>query len=94
MQSCCFGDQLVLSTYTEGRELILFIQDILNGFAHTADDPINHVHNAVRGHLVGVNDPGTVHGHHLHSEEKCRSLQGINLGSGSIIFQNIILVFV
>lgn len=79
------GGQLVPSTYTEGRQLILFIQDVFNGFAHTADDPINHVHNAVRGHLVSVDDPGTVHGHDLHGEEKCQSLHGTNLGSGSSV---------
>lgn len=61
---------LVLSTYTEGREFILFIQDVFNGFAYAADDPINHVHNPVCGHLVAVDDPGTVHGHDLCSEEK------------------------
>lgn len=70
MQSCCCGDQLVPSTYTEGRELILFIQDVFNGFAHAADDPINHVHNAIRGHLVSVDDPGTVHGHDLSQRGK------------------------
>lgn len=86
MQSWCYGDQLVSSTYAEGRELIPFIQDVFNGFAHAADDPINHVHNAVRGHLVSVDDPGTVHGHDLHSEERFQSLHKTSLGSGRIIF--------
>lgn len=83
--SCCCRDQFVPSTYTEGRKLILLIQDILNGFAHATDDPINHVHNAVRGHLVSVDDPCTVHGHDLRSEEQNRSLHRTSLRSGSII---------
>lgn len=55
--------------YTEGGEIIVDIQDFLDGVAHGADDPINDMHHAVCGHLVTMDDPGTVHCHDLHREE-------------------------
>lgn len=63
-------------TYAEGGELVVYIQHIHDGAAHGADDPINYVHHAVRGHLVTVDDPGTVYGHDLRSEDIFQTLQG------------------
>lgn len=56
-------------TYIEGGELICDIQVLLDGVAHSGDDPINDVHHTVCGHLVTIDDPGTVHCHDLQSEE-------------------------
>lgn len=63
-------------TYAEGGELVVYVQHVLNGVAHAADDPINYVHHAVRGHLVTVDDPGAVYGHDLCSEDIFQTLQG------------------
>lgn len=63
-------------TYAEGGELVVYIQHVPDGAAHGADDPINYVHHAVRGHLVTVDDPGTVDGHDLRSEDIFQTLQG------------------
>ncbi|TNN63512.1 hypothetical protein EYF80_026254 [Liparis tanakae] len=48
-------------TYSEGAELIGDIQDFLHVVANTADDPIDDMDHAVCGHLIAVDDPGTVH---------------------------------
>ncbi len=56
-------------TYVEGGELIGDIQVLLDGVAHSRDDPINDMHHTICGHLVTIDDPGTVHCHDLHSEE-------------------------
>ena len=52
-------------TYVEGGEVIVDVQDILDGAGHGADDPVDHMHHAVCGHLVTVDDSGTVHCHNL-----------------------------
>lgn len=93
VQSCLCGDQLVSCTYAEGGELIVDIQDVLDGVAHAADHPINHVHHAVRGHLVTVDDPGTVHGNDLHREDIYRTLQGTNWELKVCFFQKMCFVF-
>lgn len=60
---------LFIFTYSEGGELICDIQDFLDVVAHAADDPINDMHHTICGHLITIDDPGTVHCHNLHREE-------------------------
>ncbi|KAG7224547.1 hypothetical protein INR49_011299, partial [Caranx melampygus] len=43
-----------------GGEVIRDIQDVLDGVSYSADDPIDHMHHSVCGHLVTVDDPGTM----------------------------------
>lgn len=69
-------EETSLCTYAERGDVIVYIQDIFDGVAHAADDPINYVHHTISGHLVTVDDPGTVHGHDLHSEDIFQTLQG------------------
>lgn len=64
-------------TYIEGRELIIDIQGVLNGVDHRADDAVNDMHHSVRGHLVTMDDPGTIHCHNLHREAKI--ISGVKL---------------
>lgn len=73
MQCCLFKfivrHYLVPVTYIKGGELIIDIQNLLDGVAHSTDDPINDVHHTVGGHLITVDDPGAIHRHNLHREE-------------------------
>lgn len=59
-------------TYVERRELVVDIQDVLDGVAHGADDPVDDVHHTVCGHLVAVDDPGAVHCHDLRGKDDFR----------------------
>lgn len=61
---CCWFH----TTYIEGGEVIRDIQGVLDGVSHSADDPIDHMHHSVCGHLVTVDDPGTVYCHNLHTQ--------------------------
>lgn len=56
-------------TYTEWGEVLIDIQDFFDGAANSTDDPINDMHHTVCGHLVTMDDPGTVHSHDLHRKE-------------------------
>lgn len=71
-------------TYIESGEIIIDIQDLHDGVAHSADDPINDVHHTVCGHLVTVDDPGTVHCHNLNREEIVD--EAIRPSFGSVVF--------
>lgn len=54
-------------TYIESGEVIVNLNDILNGVAHGSDDTVDDVHHSVGGNLVAMDDPGTVHRHDLHT---------------------------
>lgn len=60
-------------THTKRGEVICDVQDIFNGVTHSADYPIDDMHHTICGHLVTVDDPGTVHCHNLHTEEMCQA---------------------
>lgn len=42
----------VLFTYTEGGEVVVDIQDVTDGVAHSTDDPINNMDHSICGYLV------------------------------------------
>lgn len=51
--------------YIEGGEVISVVQDFLDGISCHSDDSVNNVHHTVGGHLVSMDDPGTVDCHNL-----------------------------
>lgn len=59
------AESVVRFAYTEGVEVLVHIQDFFDGVAHGGDDAIDDMHHAVGGHLVTVDNPGTVHRHYL-----------------------------
>lgn len=67
-------------TYSKSGEIFVVFQIVLDGVAHRADDSINDVHHTVFGHLVSVDDPGTVHRHNLDREEMLLSSSTISIG--------------
>lgn len=56
-------------TYIQRRQIILNVKHILNGVAHSSDNTINDMHHSIGGHLVPMNDPGTVDCNHLNKKE-------------------------
>lgn len=68
-------------TYIEGGEIISDIKDFLDGAGHSVQDPINDMHHTVCGHLVTMDDPGTVHCHNLHRDSQIFIKPSPSLGS-------------
>lgn len=58
------------AAYVEGGEVVIILQDIPDGAADGADHAVHHVHHPVGGHLVTVQDPGTVHSHNLDTHQR------------------------
>lgn len=65
MNICSLLALEVSNPYSKGGEFISIIQHIINGIFNTCDDPVDHVYHSIGWHLVPMNDPGTVHRHHL-----------------------------
>lgn len=56
---------LVISTYAESCQVVIDFNDVLDRVSNSADNAVDNVNNSVCGHLVAVNNPSAVHGHHL-----------------------------
>lgn len=50
-----------LKTYAQSTQVFVHFDHILNSVANSCDDAVNDVDHSIGGHLVTVNDPGTVH---------------------------------
>lgn len=50
-----------LKTYAQSTQVIVHFDHILNSVANSCDDAVNDVDHSIGGHLVTVNDSGTVH---------------------------------
>lgn len=55
----------IFQTHIQRVQVIINLDHVLHGGPDGADDTVDHVDDAVGGHLVAVDDPGTVDGHHL-----------------------------
>ena len=53
-------------TYAQSCQVVIDLDEILHGVSNGADHAVNDVHNSVGGNLITVDDPGTIHSHHLH----------------------------
>lgn len=51
--------------YIEGGEIIGIVQDFLDRVSCHSDDSVDNVHHTIGGHLVSMDNPGTVHRHNL-----------------------------
>lgn len=51
--------------YIEGGEVIGVVQDFFDGVSCHSDDSVDNVHHTVGGHLISMDDPGTVDCHNL-----------------------------
>lgn len=54
------------STHTQSCQVIVNLDDILDGVSNSADDTVNNMHNTIGGNLVTMDNPGTIHSHHLY----------------------------
>lgn len=71
---CDFSKILsICFTYSERGEVGVHLQEVPNGVADDTDDPVNHVHHSVCGHLVPMDDSGTVYRHNLHGGTETES---------------------
>lgn len=61
-----FDLSFYVCTHTQSCQVIFNLDDILNCVSNSADDTVNDMHNSIGGNLVAVDNPGTVHSHHLH----------------------------
>lgn len=52
--------------YTQGCQVIVNLNDILDCVANSFDNTVNDMHNSIGGNLVTMDNPGAVHSHHLH----------------------------
>lgn len=56
----------LVGTYTQSGQVIVNLNDVLDGVSNSTDDSVNDMHNTIGCNLVAIDDPGTVHSHHLH----------------------------
>lgn len=54
-------------THTQGCQVIVNLNDILNSVSNSTDDAVDDMHDSICGDLVGVDDPGAVHSHYLYT---------------------------
>lgn len=55
----------VIGTYAKSCQVVVDFNDVLDCVSDSADNAVDNVNDSVGGHLVAVNNPSAVHGHHL-----------------------------
>lgn len=55
-----------MCTHIQSCQVFLNRNDILDGISNSADDTVNDMDNSIGCNLVAIDNPGTVHRHHLH----------------------------
>lgn len=68
IQMC--NDSVGDNTYTQFDEFLIALNDIPDAISHCTDDTVNYMYHSICGHLVGMNDPGTVNCHNLQNTEQ------------------------
>lgn len=58
---------MVSCSYPERREVVLGLDEVLDGGPDLGEHPVDDVHDPVGGDLVSMDDSGTVHGDNLSS---------------------------
>lgn len=59
------GTILNIYTYRQGCQVIVNLNVILNSASNTSDDTVNDMDDSIGCYLVTIDNPCTVHSHHL-----------------------------
>lgn len=64
--SVCNYVKIFLCTHIQSGQVIINCNFIFDCASNSADNAVNDVHNSIGCNLVAIDNPGTVHSHHLH----------------------------